>query len=343
MDQFKELCFKNGFKDFRREENTDDTTIIRFLRAERYDVGRAFQKFLHFQTWRREHDIRRFYENIDVEVYDDSRKMYPQWIGRRDREGRPIYVFQVRQLTKKKLDRYLKMLERSSKHGSHAGSDVPIRVLHLHALYENLLQFVFPLVSELPRPDTRRSVSSSTHIVDISGVSVLQFWSIRKYLQEASEIATAHYPETLGRVFVVGAPAFFKSVWEAISQWFDPETRSKIFILSASESKSLLLSHIDAADLPERYNGELRWEWEDQPNLDESTRNLVNEVYQKTHRGEVFSKGPLMFQDGCINLLGSADGLPRRNAFCRPGTTTRRRPMARPASETTVNTRTKLE
>jgi hypothetical protein len=31
MDQFKELCFKNGFKDFRREENTDDTTIMYVL------------------------------------------------------------------------------------------------------------------------------------------------------------------------------------------------------------------------------------------------------------------------------------------------------------------------
>ncbi|KAJ5674768.1 CRAL/TRIO domain-containing protein [Penicillium maclennaniae] len=315
MDQFKDLCARNGFKNSTRAQNADDTTILRFLRAQRYDVGAAFRQFNHFQTWRREHNIRGFYKNLDVEVYDESRKMYPQWIGRRDNEGRPIYVFQVRQLTKKRLDGYLKMLDKSPRPESHAQSEVPIHLLHLHALY--LLQFVFPLVSELPRPDMRRPILSSTHIVDISNVSVFQFWNIRKYLQEASKVATAHYPETLGRVFVVGAPAFFTSVWEAINQWFDPETRSKIFILSASESKSFLLSHINPSDLPKEYGGELEWQWRDQPDLDESARELVDEVYHKTNRGGVFSKGPLIFQGGCIELLGSANGLPRRNAFCR--------------------------
>lgn len=263
---------------------------------------------------------------------------YPQWIGRRDTEGRPIYVFQVRKLTKKRLDGYLQFLAKSQSPSSHANSNTPAHILHLHALYENLLQFVFPLVSELPRPDSKYPVSSSTHIVDISNVSVFQFWNIRKYLQEASRIATAHYLETLGRVFVsrhclqsficiweaeltlskvVGAPAFFKSLWEAMNQWFDPETRSKIFVLSSAEAKAFLLSHIAASDLPIEYGGELEWKWQDQPNLDQSARHLVDEVYQKTDRGEVFSKGPLVFQDGCIRLVGSLHGLPRRNSFCR--------------------------
>jgi hypothetical protein len=116
---------------------------------------------------------------------------------------------------------------------------------------------------------------------------------------------------------VVGAPAFFKSVWEAISQWFDPETRSKIFVLSPAESKSFLLSHIAADDLPKEYGGELEWKWQDQPNLDSYIRELVDEVYHKTDRGEVYSKGPLIFQNGCIELYGSDNRLPRRNAFCR--------------------------
>ena len=127
---------------------------------------------------------------------------YPQWIGRRDKMGRPIYVFQVRKLSKKSLDRYFKYLEKAPLPDSHAHSQVPTYILHLHALYENLLQFVFPLVSDLPRPNPKQPVSASTHIVDISDVSVFQFWNIRKYLQEASRIATAHYPETLGMVFV---------------------------------------------------------------------------------------------------------------------------------------------
>ncbi|KAJ5635465.1 CRAL/TRIO domain-containing protein [Penicillium longicatenatum] len=340
MSEFKDLCRKNGLETFSRTENSDDATILRFLKAQQFDVKASFEQFHHFQTWRRENNIRGFYKSLDVDVYDETRKMvgisdymkasrsgffantlkYPQWIGRRDHDGRPIYVFQVRKLNKKSLDGYLKFLAKTQSPGPHADSNIPVHILHLHALYENLLQFVFPLLSELPQPDSKQTISSSTHIVDISNVSVFQFWNIRKYLQEASKIATAHYPETLGKVFVIGAPAFFKSVWEAISQWFDLATRSKIFVLSASETKSFLLSNIAASDLPKEYGGELEWKWQDQPNLDESTRHLVDEVYHKTERGEVFSKGPLFFQNGCIQLVGSLGGLPRRNAFCRLNT-----------------------
>ena len=231
----------------------------------------------------------------------------------------------------------MKFLAKAPGSSSHEETNVPIHVLHLHALYENLLQFVFPLVSELPRRNSKSHFSSSTHTVDISNVSVPQFWSIRKYLQEASEIATTHYPETLGKAFVgipssksgppvfkklvlldikvLGGPAFFKSVWETIIQWFDPETRSKTFVLFPSESKPFL-SHIAASDLPKEYGGELEWKWQDQPIFDQSTSHLVDEVYQKSDR-EVFSKGPLICQDGCIRLVGSVGGLPRRDAFCR--------------------------
>ncbi|GIJ88143.1 hypothetical protein Asppvi_007060 [Aspergillus pseudoviridinutans] len=317
LDLFKKLLRGHGFQQFSREQNTDDNTLMRFLAAKQFDLQAACRQFEYFQKWRREHQIRHFYEELDVDAYELTRQMYPQWIGRRDRDGRPVYVFPVRYFTRDKLVEYLKLVSAAPKPASHEVSPVPAFELHFHALYENLLQFVLPLTSELPRPDMSRPVSSSTHIVDISGVSLQQWWSIRQYLQLGSTLATAHYPETLGRVFVVGAPAFFRSIWELISRWFDPGTRAKISILSSSEAKSVLLRYIDASDLPQEYGGSLEWKWKDQPSLDPAARVLVDELYHKTDRGEVFHKGPVIFQDGCIRLLGSVKGKPRRNAFCR--------------------------
>lgn len=43
-------------------------------------------------------------------------------------------------------------------------------------------------------------------------------------MSDASQLATAHYPETLDRIFVVGAPSFFPTVWEYAKRWFDPIT-----------------------------------------------------------------------------------------------------------------------
>ncbi|GIC88075.1 SEC14 family lipid-binding protein [Aspergillus udagawae] len=314
LDTFKGLLEQQGYELSNPAENTDDTTLLRFLTAQKFNPDQALQQYHHVQTWRKEHDIRSFYQNVDVDYYEETRKMYPQWIGRRDNDGHAIYVFPVRHLTKKRLDAYLKKISSCPSSKAHRPSNLSPEDLHFHALYENLLHFVFPLVSELPRPDMSRAISASTHIVDVSGVSIRQFWSIRKYLQQASVTATTHYPETLGKV--VGAPAFFKSIWDLISQWFDPVTRSKIFLLSSSEASEVLQKYIDPANLPAEYGGVLKWEWQDLPNLDADARRLVDNLYEKTDQGELFAKGPVIFEDDCIKLLGTINGKPRRNDFC---------------------------
>lgn len=85
---------------------------------------------------------------------------------------------------------------------THAGSTVPPKLLRLFALYENMIRFVVPLCSSLPRPNPETPISSTTNIVDISGVGLKQFWNLKGHMQDASVLATAHYPETLDRIFV---------------------------------------------------------------------------------------------------------------------------------------------
>jgi hypothetical protein len=75
-------------------------------------------------------------------------------------------------------------------------------MLPLFALYQNLLTFVLPFVSTLERPNPEVPVTNSTNIVDISGVGLTQFWNLKAHMQDASVLATAHYPETLDRIFV---------------------------------------------------------------------------------------------------------------------------------------------
>lgn len=81
-------------------------------------------------------------------------------------------------------------------------SKVPERMLRLFALYENLLNFVMPLCSALPRPHPETPIVASNNIVDVSGVGLKQFWNLKGHMQDASVLATAHYPETLDRIFV---------------------------------------------------------------------------------------------------------------------------------------------
>lgn len=92
--------------------------------------------------------------------------------------------------------------EKSASKQQTSGS-TPAKLLRLFALYENLLNFAFPLCSGVPdRPYAETPVSQSNNIVDIAGVGMKQFWNLRQHMQDASQLATAHYPETLDRIFV---------------------------------------------------------------------------------------------------------------------------------------------
>ena len=76
-------------------------------------------------------------------------------------------------------------------------------MLRLFALYENLTRFVMPLCTAAPgRPHDETPVDQSNNIVDISRVGLKQFWNLKSHMQDASQLATAHYPETLDRIFV---------------------------------------------------------------------------------------------------------------------------------------------
>jgi hypothetical protein len=85
---------------------------------------------------------------------------------------------------------------------SHSSLSTPAKMLPLFALYENLLRFMMPLCTSLERSNPEVPVVNSNNIVDISGVGMRQFWNLKNHMQEASVLATAHYPETLDRIFV---------------------------------------------------------------------------------------------------------------------------------------------
>jgi hypothetical protein len=114
-----------------------------------------------------------------------------------------VYVFEIKHLNSKNMAVYnATMTDPEATAETHKSSTVPQRLLRLFALYENLLNFVMPLCSQLPRPNPETPIVTSTNIVDVSGVGLKQFWNLKGHMQDASVLATAHYPETLDRIFV---------------------------------------------------------------------------------------------------------------------------------------------
>src|SRR5204863_9868293 len=119
-----------------------------------------------------------------------------------DRRGIPIYVFVVKHLNSKNMAAYSSTASIMATSATHTSSKVPSRLLRLFALYENMTRFVVPLCTSLDRPNPETPIVSGTNIVDISGVGLKQFWNLKGHMQDASILATAHYPETLDKIFV---------------------------------------------------------------------------------------------------------------------------------------------
>ncbi|PGH19672.1 hypothetical protein AJ80_03827 [Polytolypa hystricis UAMH7299] len=327
LESFKAVCIEQQLYTPAKDEvraSHDDATLLRFLRARKFDVNAALEQFRDTEEWRKANQIDALYENIDIESYDEARKVYPQWTGRRDRRGIPIYVFVIRNLNNKNMATYTSSASSTTTSATHASSKVPPRLLRLFALYENMTRFVLPLCSQLERPNPETPIVSTTNIVDISGVGLRQFWNLKGHMQDASLLATAHYPETLDRIFIIGAPAFFPTVWGWIKRWFDPVTTSKIFILSASEVKPTLSSFMDPTCFPKQYGGELEWEWGNQPSLDAPAKELAGVLDCVGERGDAdyttgerngYVKGPVVWHGDRMEILGSVDGKERRRTI----------------------------
>ncbi|KAK4693210.1 hypothetical protein P7C71_g4147, partial [Lecanoromycetidae sp. Uapishka_2] len=317
FEEFKVLASKDGLyrpaTDSTRASH-DDGTLVRYMRARKFVPQDAFVQFKDTEIWRKQNDLDALYEKIDIHDYQEARSVYPQWTGRRDKRGIPVYLYEVGKLDSKKMIAYSSATSKSKVKGHQA----PSRMLRLFALYENLTRFVMPLCSAVPgRPNPETPVDQSNNIVDISKVGLKQFWNLKSHMQDASTLATAHYPETLDRIFIIGAPSFFPTVWGWIKRWFDPITTSKIFILSSNQVLPTLSTFMDIEDIPKKYGGQLDFECGMMPVLDPQIQQCID-IKGGAKGQDFFLAAPVRWieagEDGEMTALGvgTIDGRQRQ-------------------------------
>lgn len=51
--------------------------------------------------WRRECHVDNFFRDHPIDSYDEARKVYPCWTGRRTKSGVPVFIYRVCDLDKK--------------------------------------------------------------------------------------------------------------------------------------------------------------------------------------------------------------------------------------------------
>ncbi|RDA96187.1 hypothetical protein CP533_1632 [Ophiocordyceps camponoti-saundersi (nom. inval.)] len=272
LEQFRSLVKERGLK------VADDGTLLRFLRARRWNPQNALQQLTSSLSWVETADIESLRSSLDAEQWKQSYESVPIWTGRRDRRGQPILFVDAGAI--------------DSKAWSEAGQPQAIRdyaatkskpnglsastltsALHLDMLF----RVAAPMCSNTKdrlHPDV--PITMATIIADISGLSLRKFWSIKNHVFCLLTSISDLYPETASRIFFVCAPPSVGIMWNWVKSWLDPVTASKIVILKTQEVKAALEDFIHPSSIPVKYGGSFEGEWGRDTVLDESLQNAVS-------------------------------------------------------------------
>ncbi|KAL0066214.1 hypothetical protein AAF712_006839 [Marasmius tenuissimus] len=88
LEEFKQSLQKEGLYNPGEESTVpsrDDATLLRFLRARKFDVKGALKQYSDTQRWRKKHDVDNLFTTFPVDEFEDTRRFYPRWTGRRDK------------------------------------------------------------------------------------------------------------------------------------------------------------------------------------------------------------------------------------------------------------------
>ncbi|KAI0687332.1 CRAL-TRIO domain-containing protein [Earliella scabrosa] len=232
LDQFRKELQEEGKL---VPERHDDPTLLRFLRARKFDVPKAKVMIISCEEWRAQFGVDDIVKNFDFKEKEQVDKYYPQYYHKTDKDGRPIYVERLGFLDIKAL---------------YAITTKERQLQRLVYEYEKFLNERLPACSKA----VGHPVETSCTILDLKGVSLGNYYSVKDYISDASSIGQDRYPETMGKFYVINAPWGFRTIWNFIKGWLDEATVAKIDILGSDYLKTLL-EQIPIEHLPKEFGG----------------------------------------------------------------------------------------
>ncbi|MCO5590560.1 hypothetical protein L7F22_044531 [Adiantum nelumboides] len=204
-----------------QSKDIDDGTLVRFLRARSLNVDKALKFLLQHLKWCQAFKPLGFIPETEIAKELKKEKIFLQGL---DKLGRPIgVILAARHFTS---ERNLEEFKRFVVYGfdkavaSLAGG-----------------QDKFVLIADLKRYGFRN--------MDVNG-----YLAILEILQD-------HFPERLGKFYILHVPSLFWLGWKVVYPFIDPNVREKIIFVDEKRTTETLLKDIDVTQLPEEFGGQL--------------------------------------------------------------------------------------
>ncbi|MCJ1325546.1 cytosolic factor, phosphatidylinositol/phosphatidylcholine transfer protein [Thelotrema lepadinum] len=219
------------------KERLDTHTMLRFLRARKFDVQASKKMFLDCEKWRKEFGggVENLVRTFDYKEKPQIFKYYPQYYHKTDKDGRPVYIEQIGGIdltAMYKITTGDRMLQ------------------NLVVEYEKVADPRLPACSR----KAGQLLETCCTIMDLKGVGISKAPQVYGYLQNASGVSQNYYPERLGKLYVINAPWGFATVFSVIKGFLDPVTVKKIHVLGSGYEKELH-AQIPKENLPKRFGG----------------------------------------------------------------------------------------
>jgi len=213
----------------------DDYVLLRFLRARKFDLPKTMKMYADYCEWFKEMQVDELVSGFDFPEGPQVQALYPRFYHKTDKEGRPIYVERLGFLDVKKL----------------FGITDEDRMIKNHIVsYESMIRERFPACSKMAGYHIEQCCS----ILDLKGVSIMQFSQVMNFIRRASFISQNYYPEMMGQMFIINAPSLFSMAWKLIAPLLDEVTVKKIHILGANYSEPLQ-EYVAVENLPDFFKG----------------------------------------------------------------------------------------
>ncbi|KAJ7095885.1 CRAL TRIO domain-containing protein [Mycena belliarum] len=242
LGTFRTELFEDGILHEGDTIGTDDETLLRFLRARKFNLAQSKRMFCDAQHWRKTVNgtgLDQLYSEVDPLDYPEREAVFECWplyFHKLDKKGRPINV--------------------------HTFSGVDFPKLYKTCTPEKHWKSVIVNAECLPREilpassrQAGRSIGTVFVIVDLKGFSLSKFWQMKTLARNSFQMSQDYFPETMGQLAIVNAPSSFTFIWSVIRPWLSKETAEKVDILG-SNYKEVLLSLIDADALPTTLGGD---------------------------------------------------------------------------------------